>query len=202
MSIPMALVDYIPVALFLAAAIVLQRELYPHMSKGAFALFSSGTIMIFTAGFFKATWKLLYAANVCDFTALNRCFFPMQTTGFLLAALGLVALLSYPQGEKKLYSVPAPVVFAGTMLFVLIMVVSVAAMDISLIILAARRKRRLAIPLLILSFVLTLGMGYLSSKDFTRPAMNWIAEGVNTVGQGAFLAGALLLRKKKSEAAA
>ncbi len=43
--------------------------------------------------------------------------------------------------------------------------------------------------------VCSLGMGYLSAKDFAQASMNWIAEGVNIVGQGAFLAGALLLHK-------
>ena len=38
-------------------------------------------------------------------------------------------------------------------------------------------------------------MGYLSSKDFTEASMNWIAEGVNVVGQGCFLWGAISLRK-------
>ena len=38
-------------------------------------------------------------------------------------------------------------------------------------------------------------MGYLSSRNFDGALMNWIAEGVNTVGQGALLAGAILLNK-------
>lgn len=135
MSVPMAIVDYFPVALFLAGALVLQRDLYHEMSKGAFALFSAGTITIFMAGLFKASWKLLYALSVCDFEPLNKCFFPMQTTGFVL------------------------------------------------------------------SFVFVLGMGYLSGKDFTIPAMNWLAEGVNTIGQGAFLVGAKLLADGKKQAA-
>lgn len=41
----------------------------------------------------------------------------------------------------------------------------------------------------------SIGMGYLSSKDFTQASMNWIAEGVNVVGQGCFLWGAISLRK-------
>ena len=40
-------------------------------------------------------------------------------------------------------------------------------------------------------------MGYLSSQDFAEAAMNWIAEGVNIVGQGTLLAGVLLLNKNK-----
>lgn len=202
MTITMALVDYIPVLLFVAGAILLQRDLYAHMSKGAFALFSAGTITVFIAGFFKATWKLLYAANVCDFVALNKSFFPMQTTGFALAALGIVAMLCHSQKEKAVYSVaPAPAVFQGTMLFVVLMVISVIALDGSLVLLSVRRKKKAAVPLFLISFVFVLGMGYLSSKDFAKASMNWIAEGVNIVGQGAFFAGALVLREKKEAAA-
>lgn len=98
MTVPMAIVDYIPVGLFVVAAIRLQRDLYNKMSKGAFALFSAGTLMIMIAGLFKATWKLLYAMNVCDFVALNEVFLPMQATGFLLAGVALVALLVARQG--------------------------------------------------------------------------------------------------------
>lgn len=92
-SIAMALVDYIPVALFAIAAIILQRDLYGKMRKDAFALFAAGTINIFCAGVLKATYKLLYAANVCDFTALDAMFFPVQSIGFLLAGLGVLLML-------------------------------------------------------------------------------------------------------------
>ena len=60
-TVPMALVDYIPVLLFGAAAVLLQRDLYNKMPKYAFACFAAGMINIFIAGFLKATWKLLYA---------------------------------------------------------------------------------------------------------------------------------------------
>ncbi len=200
MSVAMALVDYIPVALFLAGAIILQRTLYGAMSKGAFALFSAGTITVFVAGLFKATWKLLYAAGICDFAALNKCFFPMQTTGFVLAGLGMIALLCHSQGKNTMYAA-APPVFASSMPFVFLMVFGVAAMDICLCIIAKRRKHALSAILFIISFVFTLGMGYLSSKDFTQASMNWIAEGVNTVGQLLFFAGAYLMHEKPAKAA-
>ena len=45
-SVSMALVDFIPVILFAVAAVMLQRDLYFKMSKGAFALFAAGTIDI------------------------------------------------------------------------------------------------------------------------------------------------------------
>lgn len=87
-TILMALVDYIPVIFFGIAAALLQWDLYNKMRKEAFALFAAGTINIFAAGFLKATWKLLYAAGICDFQALNTMFLPVQSIGFLLAGLG------------------------------------------------------------------------------------------------------------------
>lgn len=192
-TIEMALVDYIPVICFAIGAIILMRDLYNKMSKGAFALFSAGTIMITLAGALKATWKLLYAAGVCNFEALNNMFFPTQSIGFLLAGIGILAMLVYNQGETKLRSVPP--VFSGTFVFVGLMVAGLGVMDTVLCILAVKLKKPSLIAIFVLSFVCSLGMGYLSSKDFTEAAMNWIAEGVNVVGQGSFLAGAYLLHK-------
>lgn len=54
MTVPMALVDFIPVGLFLATALLLQRDLHPQMKQAHFSLLSAGTLMIFLAGFCKA----------------------------------------------------------------------------------------------------------------------------------------------------
>ena len=68
----MALVDFIPVLLFGAAAVRLLRDLYNKMSKGAFAIFAAGCIDVFAAGALKALYKLLYALGACDFTPLSE----------------------------------------------------------------------------------------------------------------------------------
>ncbi len=211
MTIPMAIVDYIPVCMFLIAAVILQRDLYHAMSKGAFALFSAGTITVFVAGFYKATWKLLYAAGVCDFTPLNKSFFPMQTTGFVLAALGMLTLLCHKQGNEdggKLNSVAiipalgvlltasAPAEYSGTMIFVMLMVLGVLVLDVGLIIISAKHKQTLAAVIYGISFVFVMGMGYLSSKDFAEASMNWIAEFTNVLGQGTFLLATWMLHRK------
>ena len=39
---------------------------------------------------------------------------------------------------------------------------------------------------------LSLMMGYLSSRDFTQSFMNWLAQGINIISQGAFLIGVFL----------
>ena len=195
-SVAMALVDYVPVALFAAAALLLQRDLYHKMSKGAFALFSAGTINIFCAGALKATWKLLYAAGVCDFEALDAMFFPVQSIGFLLAGLGVAAMVCCKQKKERVYTAAAaPAVFSGTFLFVGLMVAGLACMNASLSYVAAKMKKPLAIVCFAVTFVCCMGMGYLSSQDFAQASMNWIAEGVNVVGQGALLCGTLVLHK-------
>ena len=193
-SVSMALVDFIPVIFFGIAAVLLMRDLYNKMSKGAFALFAAGTIDVFSAGALKATYKLLYATGVCDFEALNAMFFPVQSIGFLLAGIGMVAFVCHRQAKVAALAV-APPVFSGTFVFVALMVAGLGMMDVALCIIAAKMKKPGLIALFVLSFVCSLYMGYLSSQDFAQASMNWIAEGVNVAGQGSLLAGAVLLHK-------
>ena len=194
-SISMSLFDFIPVLLFALAAVMLQRDLYYKMSKGAFALFAAGTIDIVFAGFCKATYKLLYAMGVCDFQALNSLYFPVISVGFLLAGLGLVAMLTVKQGENAARCVAAPAVFSGTGIMIAFMIAGLAMINTVLGIVAFRLKKPLIIVLLVISFLCSLSMGYLSSKDFDAAIWNWIAEGINIVGQGSLLLSVILLRK-------
>lgn len=194
-SVPMALVDYIPVIFFAIAAVILMRDLYNKMSKGAFALFAAGTINVAIAGALKATWKLLYAAGICDFEALNDMFFPVQSLGFLLAGTGILAMICCKQTKGTAFAAAVPPVFKGTFVFVGLMVAGLGVMDTVLCILSVKLKKGGIIALFALSFICSLCMGYLSSQDFARASMNWIAEGVNVVGQGSLLAGTVLLHK-------
>ena len=194
-SVAMALVDYIPVALFAVASVILMRDLYNKMSKGAFALFAAGMIDIVCAGGLKATYKLLYAAGVCDFEPLNNMFFPVQSIGFLLAGIGVVAMIAHRQKKPAAMALAVPAVFTGTFIFVGLMVAGLGMLDTVLCILSAKLKKPWIMIFFILSFVCSLGMGYLSTKNFEQASMNWIAEGVNVAGQGALLIGTLLAHK-------
>lgn len=194
-SVPMALVDFIPVILFSISAVVLQRDLYNKMSKGAFALFAAGTIDVAAAGALKALYKLLYAAGVCDFERLNAMFFPVQSLGFLLAGAGIVAMLCWKQGKTAAFAAAIPTVYSGTFLFVGLMVLGLGGMMAGLGVIAVRMKKKGAAVLFAVAFLCCLSMGYLSSRDFTQAYMNWMAEGINVAGQGALLLGVLSLRK-------
>ena len=195
-TIGMALVDYIPVIFFFLATANLMRDLYDKMTKASFALFAAGSVNITIAGALKATWKLLYAAGICNFEALNNMFFPTQSLGFILAGIGILLMLIKNKNNNKAAALAvAPPVFSGTFVFVGLMVAGLGLIDAVLCILAVKLKKPALIAIFVVSFICSLGMGYLSSKDFAEASMNWIAEGVNVVGQGALFAGAYLLHK-------
>ena len=166
-SIAMALVDYIPVFCFGLGAAILMQCLYNKMTKASFSLLAAGSINVFMAGFLKATYKLLYAANICDFEPLNAMFFPVQAIGFLLAGVGIILMfIRRPKSGVEMFSV-APVLWKGTFLFVGFMVLGLGMMDAGLCCLAKKLKKPGIIVVFVISFICCLGMGYLSSKDFT-----------------------------------
>lgn len=195
-TIPMAIVDFIPVALFFAAAVILQRDLYNKMVKGAFALLTAGSIMVLIAGIYKATWKILYALGVCDFQALDIAFFPLQGPGFVLVFLSMIGLFSKYNKEKAVLRSVAPVpLFLSNMPFVVLQIIGCAGAQWSLFAISMRMKKRMAGVLFVVSFVFMLGMGYLSSQFDDSSSMNWLAQCVNIVSQGALLLGVVLLHK-------
>lgn len=190
-SIPMALVDFIPVLCFGYAAALLQQDLYGKMRKSHFALFAAGTINIFAAGFLKALWKLLYAAGICDFHSLNTMFLPVQSIGFLLAGLGIVLMMT----NRKLPVLAVPPVFSGSVIFIMMMVLGLGSICTVLSIIAVKMKKKGAMILFLASFLCSMGMGAMSGQDATLAWVNWVEQGINCVGQGLLLAGTLVLHK-------
>ena len=191
-TIPMALMDFIPVLCFGYAAALLQRDLYDKMGKSHFALFAAGTINIFAAGFLKALWKLLYAANICDFAALNTMFLPVQSIGFLLAGMGIVLMLT----KKKVHTLAvAPAAFSGSVIFILMMVLGLGSICTCLSILAVKMKKKGAMVLFIMAFLCSMGMGAMSGQDVTQAWVNWVEQGINCVGQGLLMLGVITLDK-------
>ena len=191
-TIPMALVDYIPVLFFGVTMVLLQRDLYNKMGKASFALFAAGTVNILAAGFLKATWKLLYAANICDFQALNTMFLPVQSIGFLLAGIGIITMLT---ARKNVLLAAAPPVFSGSVVFIMMMVLGLGSICTCLSVLAVKMKKKAAVALFVLSFLTSMGMGAMSGQDSTQAWVNWTEQIINCVGQGLLMWGVLTLHK-------
>lgn len=209
-SISMAVFDLLPVVFFIAGTMTIAGDMKQKMTLPSRILFVGGSWIVCAAGFLKALYKLVYSLGLGAPAWMSGQFFYNQAFGFLLAGVGLTLAVtrldkaqggnsdsggagsgSSGSGSGKLYSiVPIPV-----MALVGMMVAGLAALDASLCFLAAKLKKRSALVLFIVSFFLCLGMGYLSSKNFEKASMNWIAEGINAVGQLAFLAGCGILHE-------
>ena len=142
-TVTMALVDFVPVLLFFAAAVLLQRDLYDKMVKGAYALLATGSTMVLISGIFKALWKILYALGICDYQALDASFFPMQGPGFLLVFLSLAGMFSkYNRRKKALLSVAAVPVYTSTMPFVILQIIGCAGSQWMLFAVALKMRRK------------------------------------------------------------
>ena len=186
-SVLMALVDYIPVVFFCLASLILIKDLQKKMSKTSLYVFTAGAFLVTAAGFLKASYKLLYAMHIGDFLWMSEQFFSNQSLGFLLTGVGL--MMHVMSKNERAYG------FLPTMALVGIMVVGLGAMDAALCSIANKMKKRNALICFIVSFFLCMMMGYLSSKDFDKAFMNWIAQFINIAGQGLFYLGVRILHK-------
>ena len=193
-TVPMALMDYVPVAFFAVTAVLLLRDLYNKMFKGAYALLAAGSVNVFLAGFCKATWKLLYAANICDFVALEEMFMPVNSLGLLFVGLSLIGMIVWKRRSVMLSA--APVVFASSMPFIIMMVLGLGGLCAGLSILSAKMKKGAVMILFILSFVCAMAMGYMSSQDSTQAWVNWVEQSINTVSQLCLMLGVIVLHKQ------
>ena len=112
----------------------------------------------------------------------------MQSVGFLLAGAGIVAMVFFKQDSGEKICAAAAPVFSGTFIFVGAMVLGALGMCGGLAVESKHRNKTRAMIFFLLTFIFMLMMGYLSSKDFEKASMNWIAEGVNVIAWGLFLA--------------
>ena len=184
MTVPMALMDFVPVLLFGAAWVILYRDLKNKLNLCSGILLPLGAGLVFLAGFLKATWKMQKALGVPAMELFNKMMFPTQSVGFLLMAVGMLALM---YGKRKSAR-------SLTMVWVMLTVLGNLGASAGLAWIASKVKKA-AVPLFIVAFVCSMMMGYLSSRDFAQASMHWIAQSVNTLGQGLLLVGALLVHK-------
>ena len=202
----MALVDLLPVLFFCLGARELAADLKRKTDRPAKIFFIAGTWIVCVAGLLKALYKMIYALGMGNPVWMSEQFFHNQSFGFLLAGIGLtLAVTGFDKKrnkgakdsgndsdkENKAYSFA----LLPTMALVGLMVVGLAALDASLCYLAAKMKKRSAMVLFIANFFLSLGMGYLSSKNFDKASLNWIAQGINVAGQLAFFMGCHILHR-------
>ncbi len=188
-SVPMAITDFIPVTLFFAAALRIFFDLKGKMTTLSGLLYLAGSLMVSATAMGKALYKLIYAvsAGAADITWLDDQFFIGESIGFLLAGTGLLLTIR----EEKKGTLTRAIAPVG--LCVGLIILGETAMYGVLCQYASKMRKRAAIVLFLVSYVFSLIMGYLSSKDMSSAALNWTAQAINTAGQLALLLGAMIL---------
>ena len=191
----MAIVDFIPVLLFFAAAVILLKDLYNKLVKGAYALLAAGSIMVLIGGFYKALWKLLVGAGVCNYPVLSDSLFPLQGPGYLLIFAALIGLFTKVNKKHVTLNSTALPVVTTILPFLMMQILGCVGTQVSLIVISVKMKKKLPILFFVLAFILIMAMGYLGAKFDDTSSMNWIAQCTNIISQGSLFIGTLLLHK-------
>ena len=95
MTVPMALMDFVPVLFFGAAWVILYRDLRNKLDLCSGILLPLGALTVLLAGLFKAVWKLQNAIGATPTELFNRTFFPAQSLGFVLLGVGMLASMHW-----------------------------------------------------------------------------------------------------------
>lgn len=190
--ISLALVDFLPNLAFLIGAFFLVKTSYLCRGTRCARMLMAGTLLVFLGGFLKATWKLLYAAQIADIQWMSQAQFILLGVGFLAMSVSVILMArqrrALAQGGIVLAMAPWKIPF----LF-LMTVTSLGANGI-LAYIAYRRHLRPAAVGFVISVLGILAMGALASGEQTVP-MQWIEETINTLGQTGFMVGSVLLHR-------
>jgi len=194
-SVFMALVDFIPVMFFFAAAVLLLKDLYNKMVKGAYSLLAAGSIMVLIGGTYKALWKILYALAICDFPALDMSLFTFQGPGFMLVFAALAGMFTKKNKNNVILHTAAVPVFVSNMPFIILQIIGCTGVQGCLIAISVKMKKKLPVICFILAFIFMMGMGYLGAKFDDSSSMHWLAQCTNIISQGALYVGVLILHR-------
>lgn len=194
-SVFMALVDFIPVLLFFAAAVLLLKDLYNKMAKGVYALLAAGSLMVLIGGFYKVLWKTLIALAICDYPALDTSLFTFQGPGFLLVFAALVGMFTNKNKNHMVLHSSAIPVIVSNMPFIILQIIGCTGVQGSLIAVSVKMKKKAPVVCFILAFIFMMGMGYLGAKFDDSSSMHWLAQCTNIISQGSLFVGVWMLHK-------
>lgn len=201
-SLPMAIVDIIPVVLYAVAMYKLAGALYNKMKPLEFALLSSGAVLCVASAVSRLIWKFLLAFRVCDFTTLAEAFYPMQSCAFILMCLGLQKMFISEKKQLNLNCSVLPCmivlaaaaedmlpVYSSHMPFIIVTTIFTAYFNVLLGLITVRVGRKIGILYLVLEFIGFMSMGYIGSRSgvSTSSVYHWIAEFCNIFAEGFLL---------------
>jgi heme/copper-type cytochrome/quinol oxidase subunit 2 len=149
----------------------------------------AGALLIFLGGFLKATWKLLYAAEVADVQWMSQIQFILVAPGFVAL---LVAVILIARGRKKTRGTTLLTILPWKIPFLALMTLASMGANGILTYISFKQGAKLAAVGFIVSFLCLVGMGAMASGEQTL-AKQWIEESINALGQLGFMLGSILL---------
>jgi hypothetical protein len=190
--VSLALVDFLPNMAFLIGAYFLVKTALICSGKGVGRMLMAGTLLVFLGGTLKALWKLLYAAEIADIQWMSQIQFVLLAFGFLAICVTVIYMVRKSRKPAKGGIVLGMAMWKLPFLF-LMTLTSIGAEGI-LAYISFQRGEKIAGMAFAVGVMGLLAMGSLASADQTL-AMQWIEESINTLGNGGFMLGSILLHR-------
>lgn len=188
-TIPMAIFDFVPNIAFLVGAFYLVKVAVLIKGRPCSRMVMAGSLLVALGGILKATWKLLYAANIADIQFFSQVQFALLSPGFLGLLIAVIYLARYQSKNTQLAAFAiAP--WKLPLLFIMT-ITSLGAYGI-LTYIAFRRKIPFAAVGFIFAFIGVLLMGGLASQTQTV-SLQWVEQSINSVANIGFAIGCILL---------
>ena len=188
----LAIFDFIPVTMFLIGGFFLVRIAVKQRGNQCGRMVMAGALLIFLGGFLKATWKLLYTAEVADIQWMSQIQFVLVAPGFVAL---LVAAILIARGRKKTRGTTLLAILPWKIPFLALMTLASMGANGILAFISFRRGAKLAAVGFIVAFLCLVGMGAMASGEQTL-VKQWIEESINALGQLGFMLGSILLYQK------
>ena len=195
-SVSLALLDFVPVALCGIVVIVLLKDFYSRMTAWQYSFFSAGSFILIFGGFLKAVQKLIYALEICDLAVLKEQFFLNQSLAFIFLSIATFGMLIKNKKDVKLYSAVSIPVITSHLPYIILMALGLIVWYIGLIIYSVRLKSKKGVIFILCALVVMLINTRLGAKfDNSKGILHWIAESFNSVAQTFLLAGTITMHK-------
>lgn len=188
-TLGLSLLDFVPNLAFLVNAYFLVKLVRLKNRPFQLTAMITGSSLVVLGGTLKAVWKLLYTLGVGDFQLMSELQFMLLAPGFLLMLVSLILFTRKEKGNKGTFlNTIAPWKIP------LLAIMTVSSLGVLGILgyLAFRRRVYWAAILFVTAVVCMLGMARLAGGEQTV-ALQWIEEGINSLGQIAWAAGSYLL---------
>ncbi len=190
-TIGLAVLDFVPNIAFLVGAFFLVRIAAIARGRPCSRMVMAGALLIALGGILKAAWKLIYSSGGPDIRLMSEAQFVLVAPGFLAL---LVAVILLARQKKTVPPAPMLAIAAWKIPFLFVMTITSLGAQGILTYLSFKRGAKLAAAGFIVAFMALLAMGGLASAE-QSVSLQWIEEGINSLGQVGFMLGSILLHR-------